>query len=311
MTRRVLAVDVGGTTIKGEIFDVDGAAAYPLPGSAREVATPYGDSARDAIAVLGRDLIEAADGAVTHAGVVLPGIVDRTRRVGVMSANVGWHELSVGPELEQAWGIPVVVDHDVTTAGLAEWQAGAGRGCDDLCFVSLGTGIAAALVTGGRLVRGGLDQSGELGHIPIVHEFSNGGPSKRRCGCGAAGCLETVASAAAIRRRYQELSGVDVDDAAQVAQRLDTDAAAQQAWREAVAALALGLSAVIHLLTPTRVVLGGGLSHAGDVLIRPLREALRDKVYAVSVPEVVCAELGSRAGVVGAALIASTEAECR
>lgn len=292
----VLAVDVGGTSIKAEV--VDGSGDVLLTG---EVATPYGDAARNAIADLGRDLIgraATAGSGIASAGVILPGIVDRSRGVGVMSANVGWRNLSFRAELAAAWSVPVAVDHDVTAAGLAEWQAGAGRGVDDLAFVSVGTGIAAALVSGGRLLRGGAGQAGEIGHLPVD-------PNGRRCGCGGRGCLETIASAASVVRRYGELSGTHVSSAADVVARLDHDDAARQTWDEAVAALATGLSAVVHLLLPVRVILGGGMSRAGEALTRPVADALSRRVCAVPVPDVVSAALGPRAGVVGAALLAA------
>ena len=183
----VLAIDVGGTTIKSEIVAADDHVV-----ASSRVATPFGVAALDAITDAGAGLVASLPAPdrerVTRAAVGLPGIVDRTRGVGVLSGNVGWRDLAIADPLRTRWKLPVAVDHDVTLAGWAEWRRGAGQGVDDVCFVSIGTGIAATLVVGGRLVRGGLSQAGELGHTPRRS-------GTRPCGCGARGCLETIASA--------------------------------------------------------------------------------------------------------------------
>ncbi len=297
----VLAVDVGGTTIKAAVFagpGVDGVGEVLASGVE---ATPHGDAALEAVAVLGRRLVDEAEaagaGRATRAGLVVPGIVDRRRGVGVFSANIGWRDLEFGPPLRAAWGMPVLVDHDVTVAGWAEWQAGAGRGCDDMFFVALGTGIAATIVAGGRLVRGGPGQAGEFGHVVV----RPGGPV---CGCGGRGCLEAVSSAASIARAYADLTGRQVEGSVDVLAAMTDDPAAVQVWDEALAALADGLISVVNLLSPARIVVGGGLADAGDALIKPLFDALAERANLVPVPDIVAAEFGVRAALVGAALMA-------
>lgn len=286
----VLAFDVGGTTIKAEVVQGDHTLAV------ERRSTPSGAAAVDAIAALGADLI-AATPSVVAAGVALPGLVDRRRGVGVFSANVGWRDVPVAEPLAEHWNRPVRVDHDVTVAGWAEWRLGAGRGVDDLAYVSLGTGISAALVSGGQIVRGGAGQAGEVGHVVVR-------PDGPVCGCGARGCLEAVASAAAIRREYETRSGRSADDAEAVLGRADADPIAAAVVADAVAALADGLAGLIQLLAPGRIVLGGGLALAGDALLGPLRSGLAERCRIVPAPEIVVAELGTRAGVVGAALLA-------
>lgn len=293
---RALAVDVGGTTIKAEVVDGHG----EVLASGVE-PTPVGDAALASVSTLGRHLIDKVEGEgrgpVSRAGVVMPGIVDRGRGVGVLSANVGWRDLSFGSPLETAWGVPVLVDHDVTIAGWAEWQAGAAQGCDDIFFVALGTGVAASIVAGGHLLRGGLGQAGEFGHVVV----RPGGPL---CGCGASGCLEAISSAASIVRAYAALTGRQVDGAADVLLAMGDDPMAVRVWDEALAALADGLISVVNLLSPARIVLGGGLAEAGDLLIKPLHDAVSERANLVPVPDIVRAEFGARAAVVGAALLA-------
>jgi len=293
---RVLAIDVGGTTIKAEV--VDGHGSVLASGTAQ---TPYGEAALASASELGRRLINEvsleAGSPVSRAALVVPGIVDRARRVGVLSANIGWRDLDLGSPLETAWGVPVLVDHDVTIAGWAEWQAGAGRGCNDMFFVALGTGVAGAIVAGGHLLRGGLGQGGEFGHVVVR-------PGGRLCGCGAHGCLEAVSSAASIAHTYGALVGRQVGGAADVLEAMADDPLAVRVWDEAIAALADGLISVINVLSPARIVLGGGLAEAGDALTKPLHDAVSGRARLVPAPDIVRAEFGVRAALVGAALLA-------
>ncbi len=293
---RVLAVDVGGTTIKAEIVDGHG----EVFASGVE-PTPSGGAALTSVCSLGRRLIDQSEaegrGPVSRAGLALPGLVDRERRIGILSANVGWRHLAFGPPLETAWCVPVLVDHDVTLAGWAEWQVGAARGCDDMFLVALGTGVAASIVAGGHLLRGGLSQAGEFGHVVV----RPGGPT---CRCGTRGCLEAISSAASIGRAYAASAGRRVDGAADVLEAMADDPAAVRIWNEAIDALADALIIVVNLLAPSRIVLGGGLGDAGDALIKPLRDAMTCRPNLVPVPDIVGAEFGSRATLVGAALLA-------
>jgi glucokinase len=285
---------VGGTSIKAEIVDASGAAH-----AVGAVPTPKGAAALDAVAGLGSRLIKKAGAAsVVSAGVVLPGIVDRVRRIAVYSSNVGWSELDAGRLLEQAWGIPVAVDHDVTCAGWAEWATGAGRGSDDIAFVVIGTGIAAAIVSGGRLIRGsGSRQPGEIGHVVVR-------PDGPPCGCGARGCLEAIASATAIARAYASASGAAVAGALDVELAVGRDERARAVWDDAVSALADGLTVLATLFAPERIVIGGGLAQSGSFLVTPLTAALAERVCVQPMPSLVLARHGMRAGLAGAALLA-------
>ncbi len=180
--------------------------------------------------------------------------------------------------------------------GVAEHRLGAGVGPEDLVFVPIGTGIAASIVSGGHLVTGHRGETAEIGHLAVR--------TGARCACGRDGCLEAIASAAAIARRYTGLSGSHVIGARDVAARLSTDAVAQQVWHDAVEALADGLGIVSLLVGPALVVIGGGLSRAGEGLLDPLRVALRQRTPVVHPADVTVSALGDRSGVIGAALLA-------
>lgn len=289
---RVLAVDVGGTSVKAEVADADGNVL-----AAARCPTPRGAAAITAAADLGRGLIDAAGG-VSRAGIVLPGIVDPVRRIAVYSANIGWSGLSFGAELEQAWDVPVLAGHDVVSAGRAEWIAGAGQGCANLAFVAIGTGISAALIVDSHVLGGnGRTQPGEIGHLVLRPD----GPA---CGCGNRGCLEAIASASAIAREYAAVTGAPGQTARDVLAAIGTDERARRIWDDAVCALADGLAMLVTVLGPERIVLGGGLAQAGRALFAPLAKELTSRVRVQPVPELVPARFGERAGLAGAALLA-------
>lgn len=291
----VLAVDLGGTGIKAEVVSGD----LTVLASGRRDTPRAGGDVLGAVVELGAELLAGLPGPQRpqRVGLAVPGLVDTERGVGVLSANLGWRDAPVAVTVARGLGLPVTLAHDVTAAGLAEHRLGAARGTDDAVVVVIGTGVAAALVVGGRLVTGGAGQAGELGHIVV----RPGGPL---CGCGRRGCLETIASAAAIARRYTRLAGTPVTGALDVRRRLGSDAVADSVWADAVDALAEGLLATIALLGTSRIVVGGGLAGAGDALLAPLREALAARATLEVVPDVVPAQLGARSGLVGAALCA-------
>jgi glucokinase len=287
-----LAVDVGGTTIKAEL--VDGAGTVV---ALEQQPTPHGDQAREAVAEIGHKLLAARqDAPVVGAGVVVPGLVDREAGIATYSANIGWRDLELVRSLGAEWQLPVRIANDVAAGGVAEHRLGAGVGTDDLAFVPIGTGIAAAIVSGGHLLSGHRGETAEIGHVAVRPGI--------RCACGRDGCLEAVASAAAIARRYTGLSGNDVSGAHDVVERLRTDTIARQVWQEAVEALADALGILSLVVGPALVVIGGGLSRAGDRLLDPLRVALRERATVVQPADVAVSVLGDRGGVIGAALLA-------
>lgn len=283
----VIAIDVGGTVLKGARCTAGGAPAV------LRRATPS-DPAAAVTAV--RELAAALRGPRTAAaGVVTPGIVDAAAGVVRYAANLGWRDVPLRRLLEADLGLPVALEHDVTAAALAELTMTPDDG--DLLFVAVGTGIAAAHVLDGRARRGASGPAVELGHIP-VH------PDGRTCACGQRGCLETYASAAAIAGGYAGVGGDPTLDAAAIAARRGVDALAARVWQEAVEALALGLATATLLLDPHVVVLGGGLSGAGDALVAPLRTALAARLTWRLPPHVRVTALGADAGRRGAALLA-------
>jgi glucokinase len=193
--------------------------------------------------------------------------------------------------------VPVVLEHDVRAAGIAEHAIGQARGVAECLVLVIGTGIAGVCISGGAILRGGTDLAGEIGHIP-VH------PDGEACACGQRGCLEAYASAASIARRYRELSGSVSATARDIAARRDSDDVARQVWTDAVDALALALATYTMLLDPEIVVLGGGLGEAGPALLQPLRLALDARLSWRPPPALRPSTLAGCAGQFGAAILA-------
>lgn len=287
--------------MKAALAGADGTLLY-------EARRPTGrERGTDAVveAVLGfaaelRDIGRARFGTpAAAAGVAVPGIVDEHTGVAAYSANLGWRDLPLRDLLSRRLdGIPVALGHDVRTGGLAEGRIGAGRDADRFLFVPLGTGIAGAIGIGGRIETGAHGSAGEIGHIVVR-------PGGLRCGCGQRGCLETVASAAAVGRAWAEACGDPAAGAADAAKAVESgDPRAAAVWRDAVDALADGLVTGLTLLDPRTLIIGGGLAEAGDTLFTPLREAVAARVTFQRLPSIVPAALGDAAGCLGAGLLA-------
>jgi glucokinase len=293
----LVAVDVGGTTMKAAVVGLDG-----RPWSVATAPTAHGTetSATDGLSELLVRMVATAralGGSPIAAGVVTPGMVDEDSGVVGFAANLGLRDVPLRSLLEGRLGLPVAVGHDVRAAGLAESLLGAARDVDDFVLVPVGTGIAAAVVSGGRPVRGAAFAAGELGHIPVF-------PDGALCSCGQRGCLEVYASGVGLTRRYRAAGGVSANDAAEVVALLGRDPLADAAWGDAVRALGLGLATATLLFDPALIVLGGGLSAAGDVLIEPVAAALQDRLAWRSAPALAASPLGSSGGRIGAAVLA-------
>jgi glucokinase len=294
----VAAVDVGGTGMKGALVDTSGTVILTARRATPAHAGP--DAVIEALVCFVAALVAEFDGRtveVRAVGIAVPGIVDEPRGVAVLSANLGWRELPLRQLLASRLKLPVVLVHDVRAGGLAEVRKGAARGAPDAVFVPVGTGVAAAILAGGRLLTGA-GYAGELGHVVVD-------PAGALCRCGSRGCLETVASASAVARRYSQRSQRSVVDAAEVARRVTIgDVDARAVWDEAVNALAGALATVTTLLAPEVIVVGGGLAESGELLLGPLRTGLNARLTFQRRPRVIRAELGDNAGCLGAALLA-------
>src|SRR3954471_4410566 len=208
----VVAVDVGGTTLKGGLCDCDAALLHrerrATPRESSEALVDAICGLVDALAAEGRARF-GGDG-VAGVGLAVPGLVDEARGVALRAVNLPWHDLPLADVVAERCGLPVALGHDVRAAAGAEAALGAGRGADDVLFVAIGTSIGGAIVAGGRPYGGAHDRAGEIGHTVVD-------PDGPPCACGARGCVEALASAAAIERAYAETGAGDGASAREVA----------------------------------------------------------------------------------------------
>ena len=266
----LLGIDVGGTKIAGVAVD---ASSGELLAERRQ---PIDDVPLERQVIgFARGLVEGAGGdRLAAIGVAVPGLVDAGSGVMRLAVNVEAGELAIGPLVAEAMGAPCFVEHDARAAAL--WLLGRGDPRDSLAYFSIGTGISAAVVIGGRLVRGVTGLAGEIGHIQAV----DSGPA---CPCGLHGCLEAVAAGPAVARMAEEaVASGEVTS-------LSLGATGPEAVYRAAAAgdrvalaiadrvgiyLARAVRGIVLSYGVDRVVIGGGLSRAGEPFLRPILDEL-------------------------------------
>jgi predicted NBD/HSP70 family sugar kinase len=251
-------------------------------------------------------------GRLLAAGVAVPSTVDIDQRRTVMSLNLGWSDVDVAGPLEDALGVPVIIDHNVRSMALAEARYGGGRDTEHLAYVYLRTGIGAGLVMNGEPFRGGVHGGSELGHLKVVEKG-------RACVCGATGCLETVLSGQRLAEQVAGAAALDPEGAlAHASAQTDNslaalgiaadagDAAADELLSEAIDHLAPALASLVNLLNPELIVLGGLFAEAPDTTFDRVREALRAHAFPVlrDAVRVERTALGPDAGIYGGAAIA-------
>jgi len=298
----VIGLDLGGTNIKARLVDRSGAIlaavdlATEIDGGPDHVIARMADAAEQVCRLGGISLENAAG-----IGAGSPGPLDGATGVVVRSVNLhGWVDIPLRDRLQDLTGLPATLLNDASAACFGEFWAGAGRGVSDIVLFTLGTGLGGGVVSGGSLVLGHFGQAGELGHMIVQH----GG---RLCGCGQRGCLEAYASESHLRRRAIE-EGVFAGERGEgVPALLDAvrrgNAAAATIWCECCEALAATCVTLQHVLNPELVLLGGGVSAAGDKLLGPVREAFTRMTWKLAddAPSIKLAALGNDAGAIGAA----------
>lgn len=303
MERRFIGIDLGGTSMKIGVVDAEGRVQSDM-----EEPTPSDPmQAIDKMVQVSTALIGQADMTweqVAGIGIGLPGFLDIPGGKILELTNLNWKDIPIKALLEKRLEKPVRIDNDANVAALGEAWCGAGRGVTDLICVTLGTGVGGGVIVGGGLVYGLNGFAGEIGHIQID-------TAGHRCNCGQIGCLETISSAIGMMRQAEEMiaQGVpthlpqqptvnEIFQAARVA-----DPVATRVIQLAIQSLARAFAQLSVILNPTRFVVGGGISRAGDDLFVPLREAYQTEALAhVSKGvEIIPAMLGNQAGFIGAA----------
>jgi glucokinase len=288
----VVALDVGATRIKAALVAPDGSRRAELRRRTARADGP--DAVLRQIADVAAEIAALGAGLDLPAcGIAVPGTVDPAGLV--TSVNLGWKQVNVADLISARLDIPVAVVNDAHAGAIGEGDFGAALGVRDYLYVSLGTGIGAAIVQDGSVLAGAHGHAGELGHIRVDYPG-------RPCACGSRGCLETKVSAAALETRWREIHGAARPAREIIDLVIARDPAAEALWDEAIAALAVGLLTVMSLIDPAIIVLGGGLAGAGDRLVQPLGRRISDEAQSFhSSAELRLASLGDWSGCAGAA----------
>lgn len=317
MEKFYIGVDIGGTNTVIGLFDRslrlldEDRLETPRPDTATGLADPlpFFDRLAERIRRLAG---QQGDGRLAGVGIASPGRVDVYTGVVRRASNLGWQEAALRDEMARRLMAPVCIEHDVRAFLLGEATFGAAAGCRDAIGVTIGTGLAAAFLTDGGILRGGSMRGGEIGHDKV-----EGGDWP--CSCGKIGCLETIVSARGLARAAA-LAVADgkipaLRDGEITAERLhraclDGDADAAAIYARAAEVLAGKLATLIYAFDPQLVLVGGGVAKAGAVLLEPLRRAVGARCPDRMPPLLILpTALGDRAGLLGMAYIAKTAVE--
>lgn len=301
LTSRHLGLDLGGTNIKWVVVERDVGEWRSLDRD--QVATPTADGPDAVVARLAAVGLEAVGRCpgVSTVGIGVAGLYDPAAGTTRFLVNFpgGWDGTPVAGPIGDALGLPACLINDARAFGLAELRLGAGRGASSMIGLTLGTGIGGVIVVDGRVHQGHDGTAGEIGHQTIE-------PDGPWCGCGNRGCLEAFARADQIAAAC----GTATAEEAVVRARAG-DVRAMDGIAQVGRYLGIGIANMVSVISPDKVVLGGGISAAADLLLGPIRDELRRRVHTTSLDEVeiVTAELGTWAGAIGAAIHGAEAAE--
>ncbi len=319
MKNYYIGIDLGGTNIKAALVNTltgEISATTSIPTQSREgydaVIANMGKLVESIVAASG-----IAPENIGGVGIGVPGEIDMERGITLFLTNLPgqWRNVALAEKLKALTGFNVSLINDARAMTFAEWKFGAGKGVETAAFYTLGTGIGGGLIINNKLHLGIGGAGGELGHV-IVDLYGDA------CGCGSRGCVESYASGPAIAAMgmkavvqglttsLAEMCGDDLNKitpelVCQAA--LAGDAIAKDIYERAGRYIGIGVSSIITVLNPRRVVFGGGVAAAGELILDPIRRTVQSRVTLIKVEEVhiVLAMLGNNAGLVGAATWAS------
>ncbi len=309
----ILGIDVGGTKIAVGVAIPDGTVLAHRQTPSHAAEGP--DAMIQRIADLSNAVVADAGmtlDAIERIGIGCGGPLDPWRGV-VHNAlnNPGWVDVPIVARIEEALGRPAVLDNDANAAALGEHRFGAGRGCAEMVYLTVSTGIGGGVIAGNRLLHGANGNAAELGHISVDARG-------RACHCGSVGCIEAYASGTSIAARAAERLALDATpstlrslgngataaDVADAAAR--GDKLAGDIWDDAMRLLGAGIASMVHAFNPARVIIGGGVTQAGDRFFAPVRHAVDERTmpWLRHAVELVPAQLGPLTGILGAVAVA-------
>ncbi len=289
-----IGIDIGGTNLKAGLVDDDGKVL-----ARRETPTPADEPPEQAVATMVGFIREL--GAPSMVGIGAPGLVDSKNGVVRTSPNLPqWENVRLAAMLEKEVGVPVKLANDVNAIAWGEFLFGAGRGCRDILVITLGTGLGGALILDGKLHIGKDQTAGEIGHVTLI-------PDGYKCPCGNTGCLEQYVAKNGIVRRAKTLRKDLVDPTPET---IAQAAARGEEWARSVyegVGINLGqiIAGMIQILNLEKVIVGGKIANAGEVLFGPLRAHAAERIYPL-LRETYTIEkvaLGPDSGIIGAAFL--------
>jgi glucokinase len=290
--KQVIGIDLGGTAIKLGRFSADGVCHQSLTVPTPQPATPEAVLAAITDAIL--QLQTPQGDRISAIGIGTPGPADAAGRIARVAINLkNWHNVPLADWLEAKTGIPTILANDANCAGLGEAWLGAGKNFKNLILLTLGTGVGGAVILDGKLFSGHQGAAGELGLIAI-------NPDGPECNSGNRGSLEQYVSVQAIRRE----TGLEPLELANLAKSGDTKAL--EYWQNYGHYLGIGLASLIYILTPEAIIIGGGISAGAEFFLPAVRAEIERRVLPSSREDLqlLVAELGNQAGMVGAAKLA-------
>ncbi|SIS36895.1 ROK family glucokinase [Salimicrobium flavidum] len=314
--QRYIGVDIGGTTVKLAILTTEGKMVYKweIP----TVTDEAGSGIISDVAATLEETLKALDidkSTIKGIGVGAPGFIDQNTGYVYEAINIGWKNFSMGEALYDATGLPVWADNDANIAALGEKWLGAGNGCESMLAVTLGTGVGGGIIVNEKVINGANGTGGEIGHITVKPD------SPYYCNCGRYGCLETEASATAISRKADEAKADSNDTCLHYIENpsakdvfegyAQNDDVCRKIVHDVSDQLGLALANLAVSINPEKIIIGGGVSKAGELLLSPLKASFER--YALPRVNEVCefsiAELGNDAGVIGGAYLVKSKTE--
>lgn len=308
MTKKyAIGIDLGGTSVKYALIDNEG--VFHFQGKLPSKADISAEAVIGQLVTACKETMASAQQlgvTIEGIGIGTPGIVDETNRIVLGGAeNIkGWENLNLADRIEAETHLPVQMGNDANLMGLGETMYGTGQGARNVVFLTVGTGIGGAVVIDGKLFNGFANRGTELGHVPLI---ANGEP----CACGSIGCLEHYASTSALVRRFNKraaeagrsFSGEEINGELIVRLYKEGDKLATECLDEHCDFLGHGIAGFINIFSPQRIVIGGGLSEAGDFYIQKVSERAHRYVMADCAvnTRIMAASLGNKAGSIGAA----------
>ncbi|TBR16262.1 ROK family protein [bacterium] len=238
---------------------------------------------------------------ISGVGLGLPGPIDNKKGIVHFFPNIsGWKNVKLVKILAAKLKLPVFIDNDANMMTLAEYRLGAARGARNAVCLTLGTGVGGGIIIEGRIFRGSINAGGEIGHMPVNEK----GP---KCNCGGQGCLETYIGNKVILEKARKIFGknITLEETSRLAAK--GERRAKKLWQDVGKCLGVTLSAIVNLINPDRIIIGGGVAKAGSVLFDSVKNTIKERAMPVQAAHVKIfkAILGNDAGMVGAAIMAS------